>query len=132
MEELQRRFLDAGSTGFSVGFVPAGKSRLVARDEMKRVLLMVALIFGVPELRGLNTMNVMDREPKAPVPAATPKKWRDLDYVDRKVAHWTRMGTPSQVDPKTGAATPNWVIEQREERELQEKKRRRAQLRKAD
>jgi macrodomain Ter protein organizer (MatP/YcbG family) len=40
-----------------------------------------------------------------------------MDYIDRKVAHWSRMGTPSQIDPKTGAATPNWVIEEREARE---------------
>lgn len=39
-----------------------------------------------------------------------------LDYVSRKVAHWNRMGTPSQIDPETGAAVPLWVLEEREAR----------------
>lgn len=39
-----------------------------------------------------------------------------LNYVDRKVAHWNRMGTPSQIDPETGAAAPKWVLEEREAR----------------
>lgn len=39
-----------------------------------------------------------------------------LDYVSRKIVHWNRMGTPSQLDPETGAAAPTWVLEQRDER----------------
>lgn len=37
------------------------------------------------------------------------------DYITRKILHWTRFGTPSQINPKTGAACPKWKIEADEE-----------------
>lgn len=50
-------------------------------------------------------------------------KQHKLSYIDRKVAHWNRMGTPSGICEKTGAAQPNWVKEQIETREKKEQRR---------
>jgi hypothetical protein len=38
------------------------------------------------------------------------------DYITRKIQHWTRFGTPAQINPQTGAACPKWKIEADEER----------------
>lgn len=32
------------------------------------------------------------------------------EYIDRKVAHWARMGTQTEISPITGAAVPKWKL----------------------
>lgn len=58
------------------------------------------------------------------------RKHHDISYEKRKVLHWNRFGTPSQIDPETGAAAPLWAIEDREaqRKKILEAGRRRQQM----
>lgn len=33
------------------------------------------------------------------------------EWIARKIAHWERMGTQSEISPITGAAVPKWKLE---------------------
>ncbi len=40
-----------------------------------------------------------------------------VHYIERKLRHWARFGTPCQLNTLTGAAQPKWKAEEDEARE---------------